>query len=137
LGPTRVQLQNKNPRAWEEFRAQLAEHSLRGAALTLRGVQKNRPSLFDLEAPLQQLTVPTLILTGDEDEPCLLPGIFLKRTIPTAALQVIPNSGHTLNIEEPEAFNAAVADFLAQVSAGRWPSRDPRATVGSILGVKK
>jgi pimeloyl-ACP methyl ester carboxylesterase len=82
------------------------------------------------------MTVPTLILTGDEDEPCLIPNIFMKRTIPSAALNVFPNSGHTINIEEPGRFNAVVAEFLTQVSAGRWPMRDPRSTGGSILGLK-
>src|SRR3984893_18663065 len=48
LGPTRVQFQNKDPRGWAEFAAQLAEHSTEGAAATMRGVQKRRRSLFDL-----------------------------------------------------------------------------------------
>src|SRR3984893_8929457 len=48
LGPTRVQFQNKDPRGWKEFADQLAQHSVAGSANTLRGVQKRRPSLFDL-----------------------------------------------------------------------------------------
>jgi len=136
-GPTRVQFQNNNPRGWQEFHDMLAQHSLKGSAMTLRGVQKSRPSLFDLEDQLRQLVVPTLVLTGDEDEPCLIPNVFLKRTIPSAALQVIPNAGHTINLEDPDAFNAAVGAFLAQVDAGRWPMRDPRSLGSSILGVKK
>ncbi|GIT25691.1 MAG: hydrolase [Gammaproteobacteria bacterium] len=135
-GPTRVQFQNKDPRGWADFRDQLAEHSLEGAALTMRGVQRERPSLFDLEADLRQITVPMLVLTGDEDEPCLIPNIYLKRTVPSAALQILPNTGHTINIEEPAAFNAAISDFLAQVEAGRWPQRDPRATGTSIIGMR-
>ena len=135
-GPTRVQFQNKDPRGWLEFREQLAEHSMQGAALTMRGVQKARPSIFDLEDRMRRLTVPTLIVTGDEDDPCLLPNIFMKRTIPSAALNVFPNSGHTINLEEPDRFNSVVAEFLTQVSAGRWPMRDPRSISGSILGVK-
>ncbi|MGI9334245.1 MAG: alpha/beta fold hydrolase [Gammaproteobacteria bacterium] len=135
-GPTRVQFQNKDPRGWKAFRDLLAEHSLKGAALTMRGVQRERPSLFDLEAGLRKMTVPTLILTGDEDEPCLIPNIYLKRTIPSAALQILPNSGHTINIEEPAMFNQMCADFFAQIEAGRWPTRDPRSTGGSILGMK-
>jgi pimeloyl-ACP methyl ester carboxylesterase len=115
----------------------LAQHSLQGSAMTLRGVQKSRPSLFDLEEQLKQLVVPTLVLTGDEDEPCLIPNVFLKRTIPSAALQILPNAGHTINLEDPDAFNGAVSDFLAQVDAGRWPIRDPRSLGSSILGVKK
>jgi hypothetical protein len=35
-------------------------------------------------------------MTGDEDEPCLEPGLYMKRKIPTAGLVVIPKSGHTM-----------------------------------------
>ena len=136
-GPTRVQFENKDPRGFAEFKQQLAEHSAKGAANTQLGVQKERPSIFDLEPQLKKLTVPTLILSGDEDWPCLLPGVYMKRMIPSAALQLIPNSGHTINIEEPDAFNAAVAAFWTQVDAGRWPMRDPRAVSDSITGMTK
>jgi pimeloyl-ACP methyl ester carboxylesterase len=136
-GPTRVQFENKDPRGFAEFKRQLAEHSAKGAANTQLGVQRERPSIFDLEPQLKTLKVPTLILNGDEDWPCLLPGVFMKRMIPSAALQLIPNSGHTINIEEPEAFNAALAAFWAQVDSGRWPMRDPRAVSQSITGMTK
>lgn len=135
-GPTRVQFENKDPRGYAEFLAQLAEHDPRGAANTLRGVQKRRPSLFDLAEGLAALAVPTLILTGDEDDPCLEASLFLKRTLPAAGLVVLPCTGHTLNLEEPAAFNAAVADFLAAVALGRWPRRDPRSLTGGILGMR-
>ena len=136
-GPTRVQFENKDPRGFAEFKAMLAEHSAKGAANTQLGVQRERPSVFELEDGLRKLTVPMLVVTGDEDWPCLLPGVFIKRTCPSAALLVVPNSGHAINIEEPSAFNAAVADFLAQVDAGRWPLRDPRAISQSITGMSK
>ena len=136
LGPTRVQLQNKDPRGWGEFADMLAEHSAAGSAHTQQGVQKQRPSVFDLSDAMKELTVPTLIVTGDEDWPCLVPSVFMKRTIPSAGLLVVPNTGHTVNLEEPAAFNAAAADFFAQVDAGRWPMRDPRAVSESITGVK-
>jgi hypothetical protein len=48
---------------------------------------------------------------------------------------VLPNTGHTVNLEEPGAFNAALAEFFAQVDAGRWPIRDPRALSESITGI--
>jgi len=132
-GPTRVQFINKDPRGWAEFRQQLSEHSMVGAARTMRGVQKSRPSLFDLEAGLRELKIPVLIMTGDEDEPCLIPNVFLKRTITSSALVVLPNSGHTINLEEPDLFNRAVDDFLTQVQSGRWMNRDPRSVSSSIL----
>ena len=136
-GPTRVQLENKDPRGFAEFKAMLAEHSAKGAANTQLGVQRERPSIFDLEDKLAASRVPMLVVTGDEDWPCLLPGVFIKRTCPTAGLFVVPNSGHAINIEEPGAFNAALADFLAQVDAGRWPARDPRSVSQSITGMTK
>lgn len=132
-GPTRVQFERKDPRGFEEFRRQLAEHSTRGAVLTQTGVQRERPSLFDLEDAIRTLTVPTLVITGDEDDPCLTPNVYLKRTIPSAGLAVIPNAGHTLNLEEPALFNAAIGDLFAKADAGKWPMRDPRSTTGSII----
>jgi pimeloyl-ACP methyl ester carboxylesterase len=134
-GPTRVQLLNKDPRGYGEFLTQLGEHSTRGSANTQRGVQARRPSLWELTDQMKKLDVPTLIATGDEDDPCLEPGILMKRTIPSAALVVFPNTGHALNLEEPDLFNEVCADFFHQVESGRWPRRDPRSMTGSILGM--
>ncbi len=134
LGPTRVQFQNKDPRGWREFADMLAEHSAKGSALTQLGVQRERPSLYDLEDALKALTVPTLIVTGDEDEPCLIPGVYLKRTIPGAGLVVAPKTGHTINLEEPEAFNHLLAEFFDLVDAWRWEPRDSRSISDTILG---
>jgi len=122
-GPARVQFLRKDPTGWREFRDRFAAQSAKGHALTMRGVQMLRPSVFDLEERLERLTVPTLIVTGDEDDPCLEPGIFMKRKIRSAALLVIPNSGHTINLEEPDLFNRALLDFLTAVDSGSWPTR--------------
>lgn len=133
LGASRVQFQNKDPRGWRDFADRLATHSDAGAALTMRGVQARRPSFYDLEDELKRMAVPTLIVVGDEDDHCLQPGLFLKRTIPASGLSVFPKTGHTLNLEEPAAFNALLAEFIAQVEAGRWLPRDPRALPGQIM----
>ncbi len=135
-GPTRVQFENKDPRGFDEFKRQLAQHSAVGARNTQLGVQGERPSLYDLTDQMKTLTVPTLILTGDEDWPCLQPGLLMKQAIPSAALSVMPNCGHTINLEDPDQFNRLVGDFIAQVDAGRWPKRDPRAMATSITGMK-
>jgi pimeloyl-ACP methyl ester carboxylesterase len=134
-GPARVQFDAKDPRGFAEFKARLAEHSAKGSANTQLGVQRERPSVFDLGDGLARLAVPMLVVTGDEDWPCLAPSVFIKRTCLSAALLVLPNTGHAVNLEEPAAFNAALADFLAQVDAGRWPLRDARAVGASITGV--
>ena len=131
-GAYRQQLKEKDPRGWAEFRDQLAEHSTEGAARTMRGVQKLRPSLWHLEDGLKAMSVPALVVAGDEDDWCLEPGIFLKRTIPTSALLILPKTGHAVNLEEPALFNQALADFFATVEAGRWTAR-PFAQGASAL----
>ncbi|MEK6653655.1 MAG: alpha/beta hydrolase, partial [Thermodesulfobacteriota bacterium] len=100
-GPARVQLDNKDPRGFAEFKRLLAGHSATGSANTMLGCQRERPSLYDLVDQMKALTVPTLVLMGDEDWPCLTPGILMKQNIPSAALAVMPNCGHGINVEEP------------------------------------
>jgi pimeloyl-ACP methyl ester carboxylesterase len=135
VGPARVQFQNKNPRGWAEFAAALAGHSSLGSALTMRGVQAARPSLYDLADDLAKVNTPVLILVGDEDEGCLEPALMLKRSIPTAGLAVLPRTGHTANLEEPDVFNRAVDTFLASVARGSWHPRDPRSRSASTTGM--
>jgi len=106
-GPTRVQFENKDPRGFAEFKKALAEHSALGSANTQLGCQGERPSLYDLVDKMRALTVPTLVLTGDEDWPCLAPSMLMKREIPAAALAVMPNCGHTINLEDPDQFNVS------------------------------
>ncbi len=135
-GPARVQFENKDPRGFAEFKRMLGEHSAVGSANTQLGVQRERPSLFDLAEEMKRLTVPTLILSGDEDGPCLAPGILMKQNIPSAALAIMTNCGHAINLEAAGEFNRIVGEFIAQVDSGRWPMRDPRAAPGaSITGI--
>lgn len=136
LGPTRVQYQNKDPRGWAEFAAQLAEHDWRGQANTMRGVQMKRPSLWELTEDMQRIEVPTLIVTGDEDDPCLEPALLMKRSIPTAGLVVLPQAGHTINLEDPDAFNRTLLEFFMRVETGRWGRRDTRSIGTGILGFR-
>lgn len=136
-GPTRVQFENKDPRGFEEFKQAFLEHSALGSGNTQLGVQRERPSLYDLREQMARLRVPTLIVNGDEDWPCLLPGLMMKQTIPSAALTVLPNVGHTINLEAPDAFNRELGEFLSWVDSGRWPMRDPRAMGTSITGMVK
>ena len=135
-GPSRVQLQNKNPTVWEQFAAHLSEHSAVGSAYTLRHVQAERPSLYDLTAELRAVTTPTLLVVGDEDESCLDVNLHLKRTMPYAGLSIFPKSGHLLNLEEPERFNVLIDEFFQTVKVGQWSRRDPRSETLSAFGQK-
>jgi len=111
---------DKDPRGWAEFLAQVREHSPEGSAHMLRGVQIRRKTVYELEAELKTLMVPALIVVGDQDEPCLEPGLFMKRHIPHAGLVILPMTGHTANIEEPALFNLHVSEFLTAVENGRY-----------------
>ena len=79
------------------------------------------PSLYEFEAQLAQVDVPVLLMVGDENDPCLDTNLYLKRTMPTAGLAVVPKSGHLLNLEDPDGFNAAVSELFGDVESGAWP----------------
>jgi pimeloyl-ACP methyl ester carboxylesterase len=98
------------------------------------GYQARRPSLYDLTAEMARIEAPTLIMAGDEEEPCLEACLLMKRCIPTAGLAILPCSGHGINLEEPALFNQLLQDFLHQLEAGRWRARDKRSVVPSIYG---
>ena len=82
---------------------------------------------------MAKCTVPTLIISGDEDEPCLDASLMLKRHMPSAGLAFMPQTGHACNLEEPELFNQLCEQFFHQVESGQYRMRDPRATPERIL----
>src|SRR5665213_1083254 len=116
----RGQLRQKDGIAWTRFVQHLGQHSAIGSALTLRHVQGTRPALHEFEAELRALEIPLLIVTGDEDEQCLQPSLYLKRTVPGSGLWVVPWSGHAVNLEEPDTFNDALMSFFGAVERGAW-----------------
>ena len=120
--PTRQVFHAKDPRGWNEFLRYLGEHSALASAHLIRGVILRRKTIFELEPELRRLSIPTLVMVGDQDEPCLEPGLFMRRLIPHAGLVILPMSGHTINIEEPALFNLHAAEFLTAVENGRWGS---------------
>ena len=132
FGPARVQLRNKSPKAFDLFRSQFMEHSSIGSANTFEGVLSKRPPIFDLVDKLHRIETPTLIMTGDEDDPCINPSLFLKKHISSSGLVVFPRSGHAINLEEPGLFNSVVSDFLLMVEQGKWAPRDLGQGSGSL-----
>jgi pimeloyl-ACP methyl ester carboxylesterase len=126
--PTRLAFKRKDPHGWQVFREGLAEHDPEGQALTALGVLAKRPIFYALEDQLVNLRVPTLVMIGDEDEPCVDPAVFLRRKIPTSGLLVAPQTGHAVNLEEPALFNQAVLSFFHQVEVGEWAARETVTT---------
>lgn len=118
--PQRATFKRKDPRGFAEFLRQAGEHDAAACAHLAREVMSKRKTVTDLESGLRALRVPTLIVVGDTDTPCVEPSILMRAFIPHAGLLVLPDCGHTPNIEEPALFNTHVAEFLAAVDAGRW-----------------
>jgi len=136
VGPSRVQYLNRDPRGFAEFAEQFESHSALGSANTLRGVQAKRPSVYALEKGLAKCRVPMLVVSGDEDDNCLEPGIFIKRVCLSSNLLIVPATGHAVNLEEPDFFNRALLDFVTAVDTGAWRPRDPRSLGKSTLSNK-
>ncbi|WP_171020132.1 alpha/beta hydrolase [Hydrogenophaga sp. 2FB] len=119
-GGSRRLLKRKNPAGFLKFEQRCMELSSTGAGLTMRNIQGNRQSLETMEKELSNLTVPVLIMVGDEDDGCLETDIFLKRTLPAAGLCVVPLTGHAIAQEEPEFFDATLKHFIETVQQGNW-----------------
>lgn len=111
--PTRMRLRTKDPDGWLRFLEHLRGHDPVGMANTIEMYQGLRPSLEDFSADLERLTVPTFLIVGDEDTPCLETNLFLLRKVPGARLMVLPGTGHCVNLEEPVTFNMQVLEFFA------------------------
>jgi pimeloyl-ACP methyl ester carboxylesterase len=124
-GPTRQSQKYKDPRGYAHFIRLLSEQSALGHSLTMLNLQAKRPTLYEMEAGLKAFAPPLLIIVGDEDEWCVDASIYLRRTVPTAGLLVVPRTGHTITSEEPDKFNAALEELFAAVEAGRWLAHKP------------
>ena len=61
---------------------------------------------------LPSISVPTLVIVGDQDQPFLAPCAYMAKKIPGARLEAITGAGHSSNLDQPEAFNRVLVDFL-------------------------
>jgi 3-oxoadipate enol-lactonase len=69
----------------------------------------------DRGAPIEKITIPTLVMAGEEDT--VYPPELARemaRRIPGAQLVMFEGTGHLANLEQPERFNKALLDFLLQ-----------------------
>jgi pimeloyl-ACP methyl ester carboxylesterase len=102
--------------AQERFiRSCLMTHRARGIANTAREVLARRPTLYSLESALATLGMPTLLIVGEHDEPCLRVHAFMARAIPRAWSVVLRGLGHLTPLEAPAVFNRALNRFLASL----------------------
>jgi 3-oxoadipate enol-lactonase len=126
--PARARFKQKDPRGFAQFVNRLGEHSKARAANAMENFQGGRSWLYDFEEDWKKLDLPVLIICGDEDEPCLQSSLYLKRILPNAGLAMFVKTGHAANIEEPDAFNRKLWNFIALAEAGKWLPGHPHST---------
>ena len=99
-----------------EMREAMSEHrSAQGLAHAARGMLAQEGShVID---GITRVRVPTLIIVGDQDQPFLAPSEYMAKKIPGARLEVIAGAGHSSNLDQPEAFNRVLSDFLGNLPA--------------------
>lgn len=118
--PQRVALKHKDPLTWAMFLELMSQLDPVGAEHVMRTTLTSRAPITDLEKALRDCQLPILVMLGDQDTPADEACRFIANQAPYAGLAVLPNCGHTLNLEEPAMFNQLVANFLAAVNTGRW-----------------
>ena len=77
-------------------------------ARTLKAIQR-----FDVAGASRRIRVPVLAISGDRDYTPVDAKAAWVRDIPGGRLQVIPDSGHATPVDQPDALNAALLQFLA------------------------
>lgn len=95
-------------------RSQVKHRNAKGLAHAARGMLAQRGS--EIIDSLPAITVPSLVVVGDEDKPFLGAAEYMTKRIPGANKVVIPSAGHSANIDQPQAFNKVVLDFLRDSS---------------------
>ncbi len=86
------------------------QSSARGLANSLRGMSAGRQTpLWDR---LPSLAAPTLLIVGARDARYCAMAAEMQAALPHAALQIVSGAGHTVHIDRPSQFTAAVTDFL-------------------------
>lgn len=83
-----------------------------GLAKAARGMLTQRDA--SVIESLPAISVPAIVVVGADDTPFLAASDYMAAKIPGARKAVIPAAGHAANIDQPEAFNAAIAGFLAE-----------------------
>jgi pimeloyl-ACP methyl ester carboxylesterase len=96
-------------------RASVTHRNARGLALAARGMLAQRDARVIESLP--EIKVPSLVVVGADDTPFLAASDYMAGKIPGAQKMVIPNAGHAVNIDQPQAFIDAVLPFLDHLAA--------------------
>jgi len=111
-------LRPETPAAQAALRAIAAEPA-HGVAHFARRVAGPAAPVLDR---LGEIAVPALVLVGEQDEQFLRAAEVMAARLPRAERIVFPGAGHILNLDAPEAFDAALLAFLAKHGIARSPA---------------
>lgn len=98
-------------------RSRVTHRNAKGLAYAARGMLAQRSDAVMQVLP--KIGVPSLIVVGSEDKPYLAASEYMAKKIPSAKKVVIAGAGHAANIDQPEAFNEAVLEFLRDAQASK------------------
>jgi pimeloyl-ACP methyl ester carboxylesterase len=95
---------------------EIMHNSTKAIAYTIRGVQRKRPSIFQLESRLKECRTSTLVVMSECDTPVIESSRFIAKCMPNSVLKVLPAQSHWTYLEAPEKFLQAVDEFIAHLA---------------------
>jgi 3-oxoadipate enol-lactonase len=98
----------------QDFARGISKRSVESA---LRAVARS-----DFRSLLPKISVPTLVICGEQDQSFLAAAKQMEAAIPQARLQIIPGAGHVWHLDKPGLFAEVLSTFMEQVDAERAPS---------------
>jgi pimeloyl-ACP methyl ester carboxylesterase len=104
-----------HPRIGERVTRSESANSGQAIANIIRGIQRKRPSVYQLQSKLETLTVPTLVIYSEGDSPVVECSQFLTKCIPESTLKIISATSHWTQLEEAEEFHRVVDKFISQI----------------------
>ncbi|HUU65377.1 MAG TPA: alpha/beta hydrolase [Dehalococcoidales bacterium] len=107
-----------DPQLGKQISQTVLDNSPKAIAYVIRGIQRKRSSIFQLEPRLEKLPVATLVVLSDGDTPVVECSRFMAQHIPRATLEIIPARSHWTHLEAPEKFFSAVDRFVSRLAAG-------------------
>lgn len=106
----------QDPKIGKQIRHEALNSSPKAAAYTIRGVQKKRPTIFQLGPRLENLDVETLIVLSKSDALVIKCSRFMAQCMPRATLELIPAKSHWIHLERPQIFLGIVEQFLSKLT---------------------
>jgi pimeloyl-ACP methyl ester carboxylesterase len=128
MGPARIPFEVKDPRGYKEFYDQFASHAPRAPPTRCAAIR--RPAaVYEFEAEIKKIALPTLIVCGDEDDACIEPSVYLKKHIATSGPRDLPEERPHGEHRGARAVQPDARRF-SRTWTRAWGKRDPARSAG-------